>query len=372
MSNSPKEIAKKLLKYADVKINGSRPWDIQVHNEDIYKRVLTDGTLGLGEAYMEGWWDCKSLDTLFTKFLKADLDKKRILTFKEKIGILKNIIFNQQTKRKSLKVAHEHYDLSPDLYMSFLDPYNQYTCGYFKNTKDLNKAQEYKLDLICKKLKLNSKDKVLDIGCGWGGFAKYASSKYGCEVTGITISESQAKYAREFTKGLPVKIIVQDYREIKGEFDKVLICGMIEHVGLKNYGTIMKIVNNVLKDSGLFLLHTIGTKQAKATPEPWINKYIFPNSIIPTMESITKAAADLFVMEDWHNFSAYYDQTLMAWFKNFNKNWPKLKKQYDEKFYRMFKYYLLICAGTFRSRNNQLWQIVFSKKGVPGVYQTVR
>ncbi len=256
--------------------------------------------------------------------------------------------------------------------MSFLDPYNQYTCGYFKNTNDLNVAQQQKLDLICKKLQLKPDDRVLDIGCGWGGFAKYAAEHYGCHVTGISISDEQIKFAREFTRGLPVEIIKSDYRDITGTYDKVLSIGMFEHVGYKNYRTYFKVVNSVLKADGLSLLHTIGSPISKKSGEPWVEKYIFPGGMLSSVAQIGKAVEGIFVMEDWHNFGADYDKTLMAWLKNFDAAWPKLKKKYDERFYRMWKYYLLSFAGVFRARDIQLWQIVLSKNGVPGGYSSVR
>ncbi len=372
MIDSGKQIIANLLKKADIQIDGNRDFDITVHNPKLYQRVIDNGSVGLGEAYMEGWWDAKALDQFFYKLFIANLARAVKPTIKDLLFLLQNKLLNRQTKTGSLKVIKEHYDLSADLYTAFLDPYNQYTCGYFKDTKDLNKAQEQKLDLICRKLQLKKTDQVLDIGCGWGGFAKYAASHFGCSVTGITISEEQAKYAREFTKGLPVKIKVCDYRDIKGEFDKVVIVGMIEHVGHKNYPTIIKKVHSILKDDGLFLLHTIGTQDSKGTMDLWINKYIFPNSQLPTLSSLVLAIDNLLILEDLHNFSAYYDPTLMAWMKNFDQNWHRFKDQYNEKFYRMFKYYFLASAAVFRARKNQLWQIVLSKNGIKGGYSSVR
>jgi len=367
-----KQTVQKYLALADIKINGNRPWDIKVHNPKFYSRVLAKGSLGLGESYMDGWWDCKALDQLFYKILIAELYKK-VKPLSLLFSVLKSKMINLQSKRRAKEVSEKHYDLSVDLYMSFLDPYNQYTCGYFKNTSDLNKAQEQKLDMICKKLRLKKTDRVLEIGCGWGGFAKFASKKYGCHVTGISISEEQIKYAKKFCKGLPVKIVKSDYRDFEGKFDKILICGMIEHVGYKNYRTIIKKVNSCLKDNGLFLLHTIGGNTSTTTIDPWIQKYIFQVGMLPSPQQLTKSAENLFVIEDWHSFGTpNYDQTLMAWYRNFKKNWNGIKHLYDQRFYRMWNYYLLSCAGAFRSRENRLWQIVFSKNGVKDGYDAVR
>jgi len=369
-----KKTIQRLFKHADIEVNGKRSWDIKVHNPKFYKRVLSQGSLGLGESYMDSWWDCENLDQFFYKVIRANLGEKIKGDWKLIIQSLKPKLFNMQTKQKSKKVAKEHYDLSTKLYESFLDPYNQYTCGYWKKAKNLNEAQEAKLHLICKKLKLSPKDKVLDIGCGWGGFAKFASKNYGCHVTGITISDEQLKYAQKYCQGLPVKIIKLDYRDLKIKYDKILICGMIEHVGYKNYKTLMKVVHKSLKENGLFLLHTIGVNKSSAKGDPWYDKYIFPNGMIPSLKQIGESIEDLFVMEDWHNFGTDYDKTLMAWFENFNRNWPNLKKtsKYNERFYRMWKYYLMISAGAFRSRKNQLWQIVLSKNGIPGGYESIR
>ncbi|MCP6719829.1 MAG: cyclopropane fatty acyl phospholipid synthase [Patescibacteria group bacterium] len=372
MTSKSKKIVSKLFTEADIKINGSRPWDIQTHNEKLFDRLINQGSMGLGESYMDGWWDTEKLDQFFYKIFSAGLDKKIKYDWNLIFAYLKSKILNTQTKQRARKVAEEHYDLSAELYESFLDPYNQYTCGYFKNTKDLNKAQEQKLRLICEKLQLSPQDKVLDIGCGWGGFAKFASEHYNCHVTGLTISDKQLKYAKKYCRGLPVKIIKSDYRDISGKYDKIVICGMIEHVGYKNYRTIMKVVHRSLKDDGLFLLHTIGGNTSVTTADPWILKYIFPNSMLPSIKQISSATERLFVIEDWHNFSTHYYKTLMAWFDNFDRNWQKLKSQYDERFYRMWKYYLLSFAGSFQARKNQLWQIVFSKKGLPGGYTSIR
>jgi cyclopropane-fatty-acyl-phospholipid synthase len=364
------EKVRSLLETAGIEINGRGNADIRVNNPGFYKRVLQSGSLGLGESYMDGWWECEQLDEFIYKVLKARLEEKIDFTFW--LQILKSRFINIQNKAGSKKVVEKHYDLSPELYMSFLDPYNQYTCGYFKDTNDLNRAQEQKLDLICKKLMLSANDKVLDIGCGWGGFAKFASENYKCHVTGITNSEEQVKYANEFCKNLPVTLIKSDYRDIKGEFDKILVCGMIEHVGYKNYKYFMRIVHDSLKEDGLFLLQTIGRNNSLVTSDPWVDKYIFPNSMTPSIKQIGASIEDLFVMEDWHSFGAHYEKTLKAWFENFDHSWDRIKAKYDERFYRMWKYYLLSFAGSFRARTNQLWQIVLSKRGIPGGYKSSR
>jgi len=372
MSIGFKKRLESVLSIAGISIDGDKPYDIHVHDERFYKRLMTQGNLGLGEAYMDHWWDVEKLDEFFYKAFIHNLGEKVGTPWLKSLANIQAFLLNMQSRIRSKVVIRKHYNIGNDLYMSFLDPYNQYTCGYFKDTDDLNEAQEKKLDLICKKLELKSSDRVLDIGCGWGGFVKFAAERYGCEVTGITISDEQLEFAKEYCKDLPVKLKKLDYRDLSGKFDKILVCGMIEHVGYKNYRKIMKIVHKSLNGTGKFLLHTIGNKISSRSTDLWISRYIFPNSLLPSMKQISKAAEGLFIMEDWQNFGAYYDQTLMAWHRNFKNNWDSIKSKYDERFYRMWEYYLLSCAGSFRARDNQLWQIVFTPKGQPGGFQYLR
>lgn len=368
---SPQETISHLLKEADVIIGGDRPWDIEVHDTRLYNRVLAQGTLGLGEAYMDGWWEVPSLDQFFARVLHARL-QRHLITFGTLFHIAKAMVVNRQAEAKAFEVGREHYDIGNDLFEKMLDPRMVYTCGYWKNAETLAEAQEAKLDLVCRKIGLMRGQKILDIGCGFGSFAKFAAERYGVSVVGITISEEQAAYARTHCAGLPVEIRVQDYRDIREEFDHIVSLGMFEHVGYKNYEVYFRIARRCLKDGGLFLLHTIGGNRSVKVTDRWIDKYIFPNGMIPSIAQIGKAIENIFVVEDWHNFGADYDKTLMAWFANFNEKWPQLREAYGERFYRMWKYYLLSCAGAFRARHLQLWQVVLSKEGVEGGYQTVR
>ena len=372
LPNMTKAILKAYFAPADIQINGTRPWDIQVHNKAFYQKVLAEGSLGLGESYVEGWWDCKTLDKFFCKLLVNEIDKKEKLTFKATLAYVHAKITNKQSQKKAFEVGEKHYDLGNDLFKAMLDKRLTYTCGYWKKAKTLDEAQEAKLDLVCKKLHLKPGQKILDIGCGYGSFMKFAAQKYKVSCVGVTISKEQKELGEQLCKGLPIQFRLQDYRELNERFDHIVSLGMFEHVGIKNYRTYMQVVHRCLKKEGIFLLHTIGSADAKKASDPWIAKYIFPNGSIPKEKQIMKAAQGLFVLEDWHNFGAYYDPTLMAWYKNVEKNWDKLSKQYDKRFKRMWSYYLLACAGAFRARRTQLWQIVFSKKGIPGGYTSVR
>jgi cyclopropane-fatty-acyl-phospholipid synthase len=372
MSSFFENKARELLSLADVQINGARPWDIKVRDPRLFRRALTEGTLGLGESYMDGWWDCDQLDELFNKLLRADLKKKVRFNFRWILGALSALLFNQQTKIKSLVVGKQHYDVGNNLYTAMLDKRMTYTCGYWKNTTTLDQAQEDKLDLVCKKLNLKAGQRILDIGCGWGSFAKFAAEKYGVRVVGITISQEQVELGKKLCANLPVEIRMQDYRDINEKFDHIVSLGMFEHVGYRNYRQFMKVVDRCLKNDGLFLLHTIGSNHTTIFTDRWIHKYIFPNGVLPSIRQIGSSIENIFVMEDWHNFGPYYDNTLMAWHSNFVEHWDALKSKYDDRFYRMWTYYLLMCAGSFRARENELWQIVLSKNERKGAYDSVR
>ena len=364
-----KDIVMKLMQAADIHIDGSRPQDIKIHDERFYSRVLSGGSLALGESYMEGWWDVRSLDALIFKILEARLDVRVKGSKNLIVPYLKAKLLNRQ-KTHAHHIGKWHYDIGNDLYSEMLDKNMQYSCAYWKNADNLDKAQEDKMDLICRKLQLKEGETLLDIGCGWGGLLKYAAKNYGISGVGITVSKEQAAFAKRNCEGLPIEIRMVDYRKVFNQFDKIVSVGMIEHVGYKNYGEYMKVVNRCLKDDGIFLLHTIGSNKTTRHPEdPWNDKYIFPDGKLPSAEQLSQASEEFFVMEDWHNFGAYYDKTLMAWSNNFNNAWPQLKDKYGEKFYRMWNYYISSCAAGFRSRNIQLWQIVYTKKGLPGGYE---
>lgn len=371
-SDKLKNIVEKLLDEAGISIGGGNPYDIQVHNEEFYRRIVQQGSLGLGESYMDGWWDCERLDTLFYKILRAKLDKKLPYNLEDIIRIAVARFRNLQTKKRAWIVGEEHYDLGNDLFNLILDPYMQYSCAYWKDTDDLFQAQQQKLDLVCRKLDLQPGMRLLDIGCGWGGLAEYAAKNYHVSVTGITISKEQQKLATERCKGLDVEILLMDYRNLNDQFDRIVSVGMFEHVGPKNYETYFKVVQRNLKPNGLFLLHTIGANTTMVSADPWTSKYIFPNGCLPSIENITHYSSDKFIMEDWHNFGADYDLTLRIWYKRFIEFWPEIEANYNSRFKRMFTYYLNTCAGAFRARDLQLWQIVFSRDGIDGGVRVAR
>lgn len=374
---------------ADIKINGNRPWDIVVRNPRFYERVLGDGLLGLGESYMDGDWDCKKLDELAYRAFSAKLDEQvRKLSWHDKLQGIRARITNMQTKRRSYEVGRKHYDVGNDLYELMLDKWMIYSCGYWRNgARNLDEAQEAKLDLSCRKIGLKANDSVLDIGCGWGGFLMYAAEKFQAKGVGISVSKEQVDYAKAKSKGMPVEIRFQDYRDPivdeKGKpkkFDHVVSYGMVEHVGPKNYRAFMEVVAKHLNPQALFLLQTIGQPTSRITNDPWTHKYIFPNSQAPSIAQLARAAEGIFAVEDIHVFGTDYDKTVIEWYKNFTWNWDKIKNirdesgniKYDNRFRRMWNYGLLGVAGMFRSQNASLWQIVFSFGDIPGGYRSIR
>lgn len=372
MQNQYKKTIEDLLASAGIRINGDRNWDMQVFNENLYKRILREGSLGLGESYMEGWWDCSRLDEFIHRLFQADLEKRIRKSLRLKWQVLKARIFNMQSLKKARRSIARHYDIGNKLFSEMLDPLMVYSCGYWHETNDLAKAQENKLELICQKLKLRPGQKLLDIGCGWGGLPYYAAKNHGVKVVGITISREQQKIAMERCQGLPVDIRLQDYRAVNEKFDRIVSVGMLEHVGHKNHSSFMKIINRNMEDDGICLLHFIGSNETHHTTDAWINKYIFPQGLIPSITQIGKALETNMIIQDLHNFGLYYDRTLMAWYENFKNAWPHLKQSYNDFFYKMWEFYLCSSAAAFRSQKLNLWQLVITKREFPHFYQSVR
>lgn len=370
----PPAVLKELLDGTGVRFNGDAPWDIQVRDPQTYRMILRKGSLGFGEAYMDGLWECEQMDQMFHRLLSVDMNEKVKSLNKLRViaEVLHNLLLNPQSYRRAFQVGEHHYDTGNDIFEAMLDSSMSYSCGYWRGADNLEQAQYNKLDLICRKLELQPGERLLDIGCGWGGMAYHAARHYGVEVTGVTVSREQQKLARERCRGLPVEIALMDYRDLHGEYDKIVSVGMFEHVGPKNYSVYFDTASSLLKQDGLFLLHTIGDFVTSHGTDPWIEKYIFPNGKLPSARQLSAALESRFVIEDWHNFGPDYDRTLMAWWNNFDRAWPELKPRYDERFYRMWKYYLMCCAGMFRARQGQLWQLVLGHRSRRWSYRSVR
>ncbi len=362
-------IVRELFAHADVNCDGKREWDIKVRDPRFYERLLRDASIGFGEAYMEDWWEVEKLDVLIDKLFRANIKQKIQGSWRLKALTVKAMLLNLQAKTRSGASVEAHYDIGNDLYTRMLDPRMVYTCGYYKDAKNLTEAQEAKLDLVARKVGLQPGMRVLDLGCGWGGMASWAAEKYGCSVVGVTLSKDQVSLGNEMWgpkgKKLDVELRLCDYRDVQGTFDRVISIGMMEHVGPKNYRDMMSVVHARLKDDGVALVHTIANNKSLRHGTPWIEKYIFPNAVAPSLEQIGRATSGMFVLEDLHNIGEDYDTTLMAWMENFDRTYAEISHKYDRKFYQMWKFYLLAAAGAARARDGQLFQMVFTKTGSP-------
>ena len=364
---------------AGITINGSAPYDIRVSDQRFYARVLSAGSLGLGESYMEGWWHCEQLHELMRRLLRSRIHSPSHFNLREIFAGINAKIMNLQSPRRAAEVARIHYNLPTEVFECMLDSRMVYSCAYWKGVETLEAAQEQKLHLICQKLGLSARDRLLDIGCGWGSLVRFACERYGCEAVGITISDTQAAYAQVHCAGLPIKIYTGDYRTIRqsihGLFTKVASIGMFEHVGPKNYSTFMEIAKSVLADDGLLLLQTIGDNRSETHCDPWLNKYIFPNGVAPSVQQIGNSTEGKFVLEDWHNFGPDYARTLLSWYSNliskYNPRMP-VGQLSPSQFLRMLEYYLNSFASAFAERHLQLWQLVFSTGKRLSTYDRVR
>lgn len=365
MSRKAQQIAIGLLDSAGITPGGPNPWDIQVYDERLYARVLGGGSLAVGESYMDGWWDARALDQFICKLFEARLEERVKGDWRALLVSLRCRYTNQQRGRRSYVIGERHYDIGNDLYEQMLDRRMTYSCGYWTNVQTLDHAQDAKLDLICRKLELAPGMRLLDIGCGWGSLLQYAAEHYGIEGVGITVSRRQAELAGERCKDLPVTIRLQDYREVSGSFDRVASVGMVEHVGWRNYRAFMQAAYRVLKPGGLMMLHTIGSNVSRKGVDPWVERYIFPNSMLPSLTQLAQAAEPCFIVEDLHSFGPYYDRTLLEWERRFRNGWPRIADRYGERFYRMWRFYLLSSAAAFRVRRIQLWQLLLGKAPRP-------
>jgi cyclopropane-fatty-acyl-phospholipid synthase len=366
-SSDAEAIVRELFGLADIEFNGTRPSDIRVRDPRFYERVLRDASVGFGESYMEDWWETDDLPLAIDKMCRANLKQKITGSWRLRALTVKAMMLNLQAKARAGASIEAHYDIGNDLYTRMLDERMVYTCAYWKHAKTLTEAQEAKLDLVARKVGLRPGMRVLDLGCGWGGFASWAAERYGCSVLGVTLSKDQVALGNELWgprgKKLDVELRLCDYRDVQGTFDRVVSIGMMEHVGPKNHREMMQVIERCLVDDGVALVHTIANNRSLRHGTPFIEKYIFPNAVAPSLAQMGKAFEGLFVLEDLHNIGPDYDPTLMAWWDNFDRTYGEIAHKYDRKFYQMWKFYLQAAAGASRSRDGQLYQVVLTKVG---------
>jgi cyclopropane-fatty-acyl-phospholipid synthase len=356
-------VVRELFGLAGVEVGGHGPADLRVKDTRFYERLLRDASIGLGESYMDDWWEVDQLDVFIEKVMRANLKQKVTGSWHLRALTVKAVVLNLQSKARSSSSVEAHYDIGNDLYTRMLDPRMVYTCGYWKDARTLAAAQEAKLDLVARKVGLAPGMRVLDLGCGWGGFAGWAAEKYGCTVVGVTLSKDQVALGSQLWKHLPVELRLCDYRDVHGTFDRVVSIGMMEHVGPKNHREVAQVIDRCMVDDGVALIHTIANNRSLRHGTPFIEKYIFPNAVAPSLAQLGKAIEGLFVCEDLHNIGPDYDPTLMAWWANFDRTYAEIAKTYDHRFYQMWKFYLLAAAGASRARDAQLYQVVLTKTG---------
>jgi cyclopropane-fatty-acyl-phospholipid synthase len=366
-----KQLSLHLLGLAGIEVNGKNPWDIQVHDDRLWNRIISQRELGLAEAYMDGWWDVESIDQFLTKLLEINVLDKVPFSISLVGHAVKSTVLNRQTKAKAAANAKHHYNIGNDLYTRMLDKEMAYSCGYWKSAKTLDQAQIAKFDLICRKLELKPGMRLLDIGCGWGGLLRYAAKNYGIIGTGISPADNQIELARAKNGKLKIEYLQMDYRDLSGKFDRIVSVGMMEHVGPKNLETFFNKCISLLAPDGMMLHHTIASNETKQVTDPFFDRYIFPGGVLPSLAQISKAVEKKVIIEDVHNFGPDYEKTLLAWYANINKKWREIPN-YDERFRRMWNYYLLSSAAGFRARHIQLLQVVFRPMTSRGAYKAVR
>ncbi len=346
---------------------------LKIKDKSLHSKLLFYPDLYFGEAYTEGTIIFKRGS--LTEFLNIALENigrdetnkfsEFLNKFRGSYRYLTNFNF---IKKSKMNVAH-HYDISDELYFLFLDPLKQYSCAYFKNENEpLEVAQQNKINHLIKKLDLKPNQKVLDIGSGWGALATEIAKQGKCQVTGITLSENQFHYSNERLKKLNLSNQVEykliDYRELKNEkFDRVISVGMFEHVGRKFYNTFFKKVSELLTEKGIALIHTIGSVNAPRSPHPWITKYIFPGGYTPSLSEVTGPIEQSgLIVSDLEVLKMHYAHTLRNWKERFLNNKDKVLSMFDEKFYRMFEFYLSSCEAAFKYGDQVVYQFQLSKK----------
>ncbi len=356
--------------------NKDKPITIKLLKNNLKWKLLLDPELEFPEGYMrnEILIINGTLDEFLMSLLK-NLGRDEITTasyLSKKIYQAIRFISNFNLPGKSKKNVEHHYDIGgakgEKLYDIFLDnKHRQYSCAYWKkNTRTLEEAQQNKIDHIIKKLDIQNGQKVLEVGCGWGGMAFEIARQKGCEVKGISLSKNQINFCKEKAKELnldnQVSFELADYREVSGEYDRIYSVGMFEHVGKKFYNTFFKSINRLLKDDGLFLLHTIGVVDKPTPPNKFINKYIFPGGTCPSLSQIVKPIEKTgLIVADTETLIRHYDKTLLSWLNRFMEKKELVKDMFDEKFVKMWSFYLASCAAAFRYKDLVVFQLQIVK-----------
>ena len=350
---------------------GNNPIRIKIFDKKLHYKLLIHPDLYFGEAYMNG--ELKIENGTLTDFLDLalmNIGRNELNFFSYMInkvrGSYRYLTNFNFIKKSKMNVSH-HYDISDNLYDLFLDPKRQYSCAYFKNENDsLETAQNNKIQHIIKKLNIKPNQKVLDIGSGWGSLAIDIAKNINCEVLGITLSKNQLDYSnkkvKEMNLGNQVKFRLMDYRELDEKFDRIVSVGMFEHVGRKFYKKFFKQINNLLNEKGVSLIHTIGSVKPPRDPHPWITKYIFPGGYTPSLSEVTTPIENAgLIVTDIEVLRLHYSHTLKHWKENCIRNKDKIIKMFDEKFFRMWEFYLTGCEMSFKWGDQVVYQFQLTK-----------
>jgi cyclopropane-fatty-acyl-phospholipid synthase len=345
--------------------DGQPVFTLCLNSKEGIKSALRNGALGMAEAYMDGEIDIDGNLQAFLKFESAPLYERMKLSLREKIKFAVSLLITRNTVRGAKKNVKHHYDLGNDFYQLWLDPSMTYTCAYFTRYGDtLAQAQNNKHEHICRKLRLEPGMTLVDIGCGWGAMLVYAAQRYGVIGVGYTISEEQAKWAKENIKrlGLEDRITIElkDYREAEGQFDRWVSIGMFEQIGKSFFDMFFSEITRILKPGGIGVLHTIGSSEPY-TNNPWIEKYIFPGGHLPQLGDLVDGMNGINLNPiDVEDLRLHYGQTLDSWYANFNRVENTVWEMYGERFVRMWRFYLNGAAQGFKWGTLRLYQIVFS------------
>ena len=331
----------------------TRPGTSRSHDERLYQRVLRDGTLGVGETFVDGWWDCDALDQMIDKVVRADLPSTLGKSWVLVAHAVRRSLFNRQAAR-AFEVGERHYDIGNDLYRAMLGPRMVYTCAYWRRRDNLDAAQEAKLDLVCRKIGAAPGMRVLDLGCGWAGFASFAAEHYGASVVGYTVSREQVAWAKQHYGHLPIDIRLDDYRNATGTYDAVVSIGLMEHVGPKNHRAYMEQAVRCLAPGRRRVHpHHRRHRRAGARSIPGSRSTSSPTRSLPSLGQLATAMEGVARPRGRAQHRPALRPTLMAWWQNFDAAWPSLRDKYGDRFYRMWKYYLLVSAAYFRARAPQ-------------------
>jgi cyclopropane-fatty-acyl-phospholipid synthase len=364
------------LNKAGIKINGPNPWDPEVdadHLSSFNRQVVWQGMLGLGNSFLDGEWKCADLSTFFFKAIQAGLlqDSKMSLPYLWKW--IRDTFTNPQNRPHAAKNIAEHYsDADKEgLVLGMTDPkWNQYTCGFYADptnpVEGLQAAQDRKLRVIFDKLRLEAGDTLLDVGMGWGGLLACAQQERCCRGMGVTLARNQLEYAEQHHG---VQGLCTDYRSVNWPANRITAVGILEHIGPKNHRAFMEAIYRNLTADGIHLLHFFGRPAHNVgLLDPWTDQYIFPGLTCPTLVEVLRAADGLLELQHQEQFGFHYDPTLMAWYENFVAFAKTIGLDPDDRLYRMWKYYLLSCAGAFRAGEVKLYQLVFTKRHSRIVY----